>query len=595
MPSVTIPIVGSYGQRGIDSSAALVAAKDQRFLNCVFSVVTNPVTGKSDVYVEKRPGWGVDSTPAPGQASTGLIKPLAMNGAISAFGSMDSTLYFANTSIGTITGLANFFTETIISGVSHIAIKSSDGSGWYYVAGAHLETAYTADGNNSTTITDIKIGGVNNVTGLYVGQKLSAGANIAAGSRIVSIDSAAFSAVLDIATTGGAFNDLAITKEPIAKIIDDDFVTTGAYISAFIEMDGYLFYSTATAAGLRNSDINSVTSYAASGTIDPNMSPDEPRAVARQKSAIISFGGASKEVFTNSGNAFGSPLQRQPSLFERIGVLHQRSVTTLENEIFFVSSAYEGDIGIHRIREFQTERISTPNVDKIIGTIATSGGSFYASSFRVGGYPYAGFFLSSSSETSEALLLENADNILLETGDNILLEANPTSSNSFVKYLVYNSTLNLWSEWDCNKCTFVDSIGSGTSNQLLATSRVDTDGKIYTINPVANGELYTDDGDAYSLQVRTSKLDFGTEARKFVSKVTLMGSDIVSASTATLEYSDDDYATWTTAGTFDMSVINPIIYRCGSFQAGRAWRVTHSANTAFRAKALKFEFTVGMH
>jgi hypothetical protein len=122
-----------------------------------------------------------------------------------------------------------------------------------------------------------------------------------------------------------------------------------------------------------------------------------------------------------------------------------------------------------------------------------------------------------------------------------------------------------------------------------------TDGKIYTINPAAQGELYRDDGESYEMQIRTSKIDFGTEARKFISKVTLLGSDVESSGTATLEYSDDDYATWTTAGTFDMTVTNPFITRCGSHQSGRAWRVSHSANTGFRAKSLKFDYDLGAH
>jgi hypothetical protein len=471
-------------------------------------------------------------------------------------------------------------------------IKSSDGTGWFYADGAKDTLTYTADGNNSTTITDIKVAGVPSVAGLYVGQKLTAGTNIAAGSRIVSIDSAAFSAVLDTATTGGAFNDLTITKEPISKIISSNFVTSGTYVSAFVEIDGFLIYTDGDS--VNNSDLNSVTAYSASGTLSPNLVPDEPRAVARQKNAVIVFGSASKEVYSNAGNPFGSPLQRQPDLLERIGAIDQRSVTTLENEIYFVSSPYEGDIGVYRIRGLASERISTPTVDKIIGTVSSTGGAFYASSFRLGGYPYFGLFLSISGEEVNLMLLENGDEILLENDDSIIMENDPASVPSFVRFLVYNAGLNLWSEWDSTKGTYIDSVGSGNNNQIFATSRVETDGKIYTINPVSDGELYQDDGDAYSMEVRTSKTDFGTENRKYGISVSLLGADIQTG-TATLEYSDDDYQTWTTAGTFDLTQSNPRITRVFDFEGARAWRLTHSDNTPFRAKALKFNFNVGAH
>lgn len=595
MQSITIPLVGAYNQRGVNASSVLTALEDQRFLNCKFSIVKNPVTGSSEFYIEKRQGWGVYSTISAGNSSTGIIKPVSMNGIISAFGDTDSTVYLESTNIGTITGRALYFTEVSISGVTHILIKSSDGSGWYYADGSKDPLTYTADGNNSTTITDIKVDGVNSVSGLYVGQKLTAGSNIAAGSRIVSINASAFSAVLDTATTGGAFNDLSITKEPIAKIISPNFVSTGTYISAFAEMDGFVFYTTDD-GNVRNSNLNSVTTYNAIDTLSPNLSPDEPRAITRQGQAIVVLGSASKEVYSNPGtNSVGSPLQRQTGYFQNLGVIHQRSLASLGDDVYFVSSPQEGDLGVYRMRGLQAEKISTPEIDLILGTVNATGGAFYANSFKLGGYPYFGISVSSASELNEAILLENADFMLMESGDRILMEANPSQEYSFVRFLVYNSDLNIWSEWDCSQATFIDSIGSGFVNQLYATSRHITGGKIYTINPALNGELYTDDGVAFTMQVRTSKIDFGSEVLKTIEKVTLIGSDIQSSGTATLEYSDDDYATWTTAGTFDLTVNNPTIHRCGSHRSGRAWRLTHSDNAPFRAKSLKFDYELGRH
>ena len=217
MTTVRIPLVGSFNQRGLAGNTTLANSEDQRFLNCTFDLVHNSITGKNTIYVEKRPGWGTDSLVAAGSASTGLLRPQAYNATITAFGDSNSTIYYGSASVGTITGRALHFTETIVAGVNYVMMKSSDGTAWYYANGAKDVLAYTADGNNSTTITDIKIAGVNSTAGLYVGQKLTAASNITAGTRIVSINAGAFTAVLDTITTGGAFNDLAITKEPIAK------------------------------------------------------------------------------------------------------------------------------------------------------------------------------------------------------------------------------------------------------------------------------------------------------------------------------------------------------------------------------------------
>lgn len=590
MPTLRVPLVGSFNTRSIDGTATLTISEDQRFLNTVFNLVTNPITGKSTIYVEKRPGWGQDSIPASGSASTGMIRTQSFNAAISAFGVANSVIYFGTTSIGTITGRAIHFTETLISGVSYIAIRSSDGTGWYYVEDSHQVTAYTCDGNNSTTITDIKIAGVTNTAGLYPGQKLTAASNIAAGSRIVSVNAGAFTAVLDIATTGGAFNDLATTKEPIAKITDTDFVATGTAISAFAEMDGYLFYSD-DSGYINNSDLNSVTAYTANARIAVQMSPDPPVGVARQKNTIIVFGNASKEAFYNAGLTT-APLQRAPQFFDRIGCLDQLTVTTLENEIFFVSTPAEGDVGVYRIRDLQAQRISTPNVDRIIGTAIGSGGAIYASSFRLGGYPYASFALSTASEASENILLESGDAMLLEDADNILLESNPAQTASFVRQMVYNAALNIWAEWDSSEATFIDGISSGYSNQLFATSRFETGGKVYTINPGAGSELYQDDGSAYSLEIRTSKLLDGPQ-RKFIEQVTLLGWDSSNTTMPYLSWSDDDYATFSATRQFTLIGGVPTLHRCGSHRQGRAYKITDSANVPFRAEALGIRYSEG--
>lgn len=584
MPTVRIPLVGTFNQRGLDGNGTLTLAEDQRFLNCTFNIVQNPVTGKATVYVEKRPGWGQDSVVSAGNASTGMIKPQAFNATLSAFGATNSTIYLGTISVGTITGRALHFTETVISSTAHVMIKSSDGTGWYFPADAANQTAYTGDTHTNTVIDNIA-----STTGMYIGQALS-GTGLQAGTRITAITSSTAITVTPATTATNAA--VALTKEPIAKILDSDFITTGTYISAFAEMDGYLFYTTDD-GNLRNSDLNSVTSYTSTGYIAPNMSPDPPRAVARHKNMIICFGGASKEAFFNAGNATGSPLQRSPQFFDKIGVLDQRSVATLENDIYFVSAPTYGDVGVYRIRDMAAIRISTPNVDRIIGTAATAGGAIYASGFRLGGYPYAAFFVSLASDgPSSMLLLENGDNLLLETGDMVLIEDAPASVASFARLLVYNAGLNIWSEWDSTEATFISGVGSTSTNQVLATSRVETGGKVYRIDPVADGQLYRDDGSSYSMEVRTSRIDFGTSRRKTIKEIRLI-CDKESAGTASISWSDDDFGTYSNTRDFHLNTMQPKVTRCGSFEGGRSFKLTHSSNAPFRAEALEIDYEVG--
>src|SRR3990167_2818041 len=163
MPTVSIPLVGSFNQRSIDASVSLDTSLDQKFLNCVFTVVKNPITGSDVVYVEKRPGVSVDTLVDADEFSTGLLKSQSLNSAISGFGATNSIIYVANTSVGTITGQALHFSETLIGSTSYILIKSSDGTGWFFAEDAADDLTYVGDPNTSITIID----SLDNTTGMY--------------------------------------------------------------------------------------------------------------------------------------------------------------------------------------------------------------------------------------------------------------------------------------------------------------------------------------------------------------------------------------------------------------------------------------------
>jgi hypothetical protein len=264
MPVARFPLVGSFNQRTIDAATAFNASQDQRFLNCVFSVVTNPVTQKQTVYVEKRPGWGVDSTVSSGNVATSLIKTDSFGSVVSAFGSTNSTIFDGTVSVGTITGRSLYMLETMLSSTGYVLIKSSDGTGWYYTSDAKTTLTYTGDTHSNTTVDNIA-----STAGMYSGQLIS-GSGITVGTRILSVTSAT-AIVLNAAATATAAG-VTLTKEPIAKILDADFVTTGTTVTAFVDMDGFVFYANADGY-IYNSDLNSVTAYTAASKIPAQLAP----------------------------------------------------------------------------------------------------------------------------------------------------------------------------------------------------------------------------------------------------------------------------------------------------------------------------------
>lgn len=573
MPVTTIPLVGQYNtRRNLNFSLGGASDKDQRFMGCLIDVSTNPLTKSIDAYIYKRPGVSAVATIALGQFPAMIHKELGGTGVVIC-GFTDAvthTIYHhtvgsSTVNCGTTDGVPTFGTEAALNGIKYFLITDNNGKAYYLPSNAITNTAYTADGNNSTTITDIKISGVNSVAGLYVGQRISAATNVAAGSRIVSIDSVAFSAVLDTATTGGAFNDLAITKEPLAKITNANFPST--ITGEVVFLDGYFFVMDETNKRIYNSDLNSISSWSASSYITMTSAADGVLGVARHRNKIVGFGKTSIEFFSNAGNPFGSVLTSDAQLFSMIGS-HPTNISgnnikfyaSAGDNLYFVGASGNQNMSVFRLSGLTAEKISTSFVDKVL-TLQTDSS---ISAFNIDGTPYVCVHADASG--TDITFIGN-----LETG--YWTEGNFVSNTIYFSAAAPGATLGTVSSEG------VFCLQSGNS------------GKLYCLR----ADIYQDNGEAFSLKIRTKKIDFGTNNRKFYNRVTLIGSDVQSSGTATLEYSDDDYVTWTTAGTFDMTKTNPFITRCGSHQAGRAWRITHSANTAFRAQSLQFDYEVGSH
>ena len=119
-------------------------------------------------------------------------------------------------------------------------------------------------------------------------------------------------------------------------------------------------------------------------------------------------------------------------------------------------------------------------------------------------------------------------------------------------------------------------------NQYTSTAEV-----YRTYNDLST--TFTDAAATMTATVRTNGIDLDTDEEKFVTEIWL-DADTQASGTATLECSDDDYGSWVTLGTFDMTKHEKRITRCGSHTGERAYRLTHSANTAFRARALRIKY-----
>jgi hypothetical protein len=95
----------------------------------------------------------------------------------------------------------------------------------------------------------------------------------------------------------------------------------------------------------------------------------------------------------------------------------------------------------------------------------------------------------------------------------------------------------------------------------------------------------------FQVGIYTPNYDMGTRLIKVLTNMSLVG-DQVTGTSVTMNYSDNDYVTWSADHTFDMGLDRPTLFDLGPFTK-RAFRFFHQADTIFRCKAVELYVSAG--
>jgi hypothetical protein len=544
MPTVRIPLFGSYTPR----SAAFTTGGDQQFLNCVFEKFQNPLTGQSAVKVYKRPSWASAGSTAASAgkallAWTGLGTS-GVTGLISAFDTPNSTLYRGTTSIGAITGVCNFLSETFISGTAVVVAISSDNTGWYYPSDAGTGSpTFSGDTTNGSAV----VNNIASTAGMYSGQSVS-GTGIPASTRILTVDSGTQITMNANATATGT---VTITRSPIAKILDADFPGNAGktIVGNFAHLDGYAFILTQDGR-VYQSDLNSITSWGANNYLTANQSTDTGVGLIRYKNRILAFGTSSMEVFRNVGNSTGSVLLGEHTAFSRYGAAAGGAILNMEDTIAWVGSGDQSGVGVYILDGLTPKKISDAGLDLIMST-----------------WTIANVKLGYGSVEGKRLLF-------------LLPSTNETSA------FVYDMDLSMWSIW-------VASENSLTRFPFaIATSALGNASVVYGVagNSASIWAMSSGTWSGFNSTMLTRPLDFGTSKRKIMRSLTLIGDTQVDTQ-FTVEFSDNDFSSFGTSRALNTgpSSTPSKLHRLGQF-VKRAIRVTATSAQRSGLEAIEIDY-----
>jgi len=105
-----------------------------------------------------------------------------------------------------------------------------------------------------------------------------------------------------------------------------------------------------------------------------------------------------------------------------------------------------------------------------------------------------------------------------------------------------------------------------------------------------NSITYDDGGASFTEFIQTRTINLGTNKLKRLHTLRLNGLHSRSTTTVSIQWSDDDGQTWSTARTVDLSSDNPELHNCGIF-VNRKFRITHSGTTSLDLYDMQLHYT----
>jgi len=338
-----------------------------------------------------------------------------------------------------------------------------------------------------------------------------------------------------------------------SEITDVDFPTPHCPFPVFL--DGYLFLAKADTQDIYNSDLDNPALWTAGNYISAEMYPDKVVALTKNNNYIYAVGQGSVEYFYDAGGTT-TPLQRHDSAVQQFGTPSPSSVVPTDDEVILIGETGNGGHTVWTINGFKAKEVATPSIRSILRAEGTNLATARAHCIRVAGQKL--YIITLTSIT-----------------------------------LVYSFDSQLWFEWTSGV--------TGTS-QFIGTHATDGPNGMAYILDALNGNVYTisednqsDNGTNFLRQIVTPKYDFDTFNRKFMSRFSLIGDWPTTSGTgniAQIEWSDDDYTTWSTPRDLDFSLDFPAITQLGAFRR-RAFRISYSQPYLLRLEAFEVDINKG--
>lgn len=341
------------------------------------------------------------------------------------------------------------------------------------------------------------------------------------------------------------------TSNAITYCVDADLPTP--HDPNIIFIDGYILVAKTGTSDFYNSDNNAPLSWTPGNFISTEIEAATIKRLFKLSNYIVAATEETLEYFWDAAIATGSPFQRNDTPVKRISFLS--AAAQEQNTVYFVGKELNGGYQVYKMYDFKCDPVGTSTISRYLNTLGTDYNTWIGSIINYSGHK---FYVLNAGNLTYCMDLESG----LWTR---LAYQNNTSFNLARAHGLRTASYNL--------CIF--SLNDGTSSWYLFDET-----------------LYRDSNVNFLCQIVTDSSDFGTLNRKTMSRVSFYADRTPVDSNLLVQWSDDDYQTYSTGVNANLNQDLICVRQLGSFRQ-RSFKLTHTDNTLLRIQGMVADINKG--
>lgn len=358
-----------------------------------------------------------------------------------------------------------------------------------------------------------------------------------------------------VVATDGSSTSGIITIDSSNTVVTASDAQLPAHNPNLVFLDGYVFAVETSTGKIFNSDVNDPLSWTTDAFIVAEQEADLTVKIAKVNNYLIAFGNNSIEYYWDAANAApDSPMQRNDSPIKYNGYI--AGLSQYGNDLYYIGKDDHGQPDVFKLSDFKIENVGSPSISRYLNQAGSSISAWTGNIVGIQGHTF--YVVSAGSSKTWAIDLDN----------NLVTRFAYQNSNTF-------------------DLLFTLSVKSSTNVRTYFCLNNNTSA-LYKFDE----SLYRDNGTNFSCVITTENNDFGTVNRKFMARLSLVGDRPPANSNISVQFTDDDYQTYSTARNINMNLNLPAIRQLGEFR-NRAFKFTYTDNYPMRLQDIEVDINKG--